>query len=111
MLKGIFTGTLYKLEISPAIMRMINLLYYRTSMTVDLVLVGKNVETDEDFLSDIPHNQLHYAKDFYEIETLLTSGVIAYYITNSNEYEQIGGKYCLTLDGFNNLLDKGLKRL
>ena len=109
--KSLFTGNVDVSAISPAAMRLVDLLFYRTSMTVDLVLVGREEERYSDILKNIPYNRILKVDYIYGIDTLISSGVLSYFVTTPNEASLIGSEYCVTLDKFNNLLDKGLKRI
>lgn len=106
--KGLLNSkTLYSLNNRVA--KALATVYYRTSMTVDIVCMLKG-DNEEEFCEkvksllesfNIPYRELHIIKQDLEVRTLLTTNAISYYIDDdSNErFDRIRkNDYCWSIE-------------
>ena len=97
-------------SINPSAARFVERLYYKTSVTVDVVFVGKPAEKLKKYLKAVqglPYNRAHLVEDLYGVENLLYGGVLSYFVAAPLDVAQINGEYAYSIERFNLMLKKG----
>ena len=105
-------GKISPWAVDPAVSRFVENLFYMTSLTVDLVYVGKDAGGARKFIEaaqDVPHNRVHLVEDLYGAERLLYCGALSYYVTTPQDAAQMSGEHAHTIERFNSLLKKSMK--
>ena len=89
--------------VDPAVLRLVERLYYRSAHTVDLVYVGTS-EWDANryagAVGGVPYNRLLLAEDLYGVESLLRSGSLSCYVGPPRDVERMCGEHAYTREEF-----------
>lgn len=108
-----FFGKSHRAEVDEKVMSLMNYLYFDTEMTVSLIIDKENYTKEaEEFLADFPFNQIGLViTNISEVTMRLNTGELTYFVTDSIiEKSQVNSKYAVTVDEFNTILKRQVKR-
>lgn len=112
VLNGFF-GKSHRAEIDERVLSLMKYIYYDTEMTVCLIIDKENYTKEaEEFLSNLPFNTVGTVlTNISEITMRLNTGELTYFVTDSKiEKSQVNSKYAVTVDEFNTILKRQVKR-
>lgn len=110
---NLFAGKAHRAEVNQKVLSLMNYIYYDTEMTVSLIIDKENYTKEaEEFLSSFPFNQVGLVlTNISEVTMRLNTGELTYFVTDSEvEKSQVNSKYAVTVDEFNTILKRQVKR-
>lgn len=108
-----FFGRAHRAEVDEKVLSLMNYLYYDTEMTVSLIIDKENYTKEaEEYLSSFPFNQVGLViTNISEVTMRLNTGELTYFVTDSKiEQSQVNSKYAVSVDEFNAILKRKVKR-
>ena len=108
-----FFGKAHRAEVNQKVLSLMNYIYYDTEMTVSLIIDKENYTKEaEEFLANFPFNQVGLVlTNISEVTMRLNTGELTYFVTDSMiEKSQVNSKYAVTVDEFNTILKRQVKR-
>lgn len=100
-------GRFERSEVNEQVMSLINHIFRRTDMTVDLILDMENKKEPyiQFLLDSLPYNRPRFIIKPVELSILLNVGDITYYVDNDAERRSlVNHKYAVTLDEINKVI-------
>ena len=108
-----FIGKTARAEVDERVKSLMSYLYWNTEYTVVLIIDEKNYTKEaQDFLADFPFNQVGTVlKNISEVTMMLNTGELTYYVSDDIlDRQQVNSKYAVSVDEFNTILKRRVKR-
>lgn len=110
---NLIRGKTHRAELNPAILSLMNYVYWNTEYTVVLVIDNKNY-TDEAkrYFENLPYNQVvNVLKSISEVTMMLNTGELTYYVSDDIlDRQNINSEYAVSSEQFNSILRRKVLR-
>lgn len=108
-----FAGKMHRSDINEEVLSLMKYIYWNTEYTLAIVVDDKNYTPEaQDFLSDLPFNQVINVKSVSQITMMLHTGEMTYYVDdNDKSRHEVQSKYAITSQELETLLRRKFGRL
>ena len=108
-----FKGKTARAEVDQKVLSLMSYIYWNTEYTVVLIIDQKNyTEEAKKYLEDFPFNQIGLVlKNISEVTMMLNTGELTYYVSdNIIDRNAVNNKYAVSVEEFNTILKRRVKR-